>query len=476
MTTLAEFRPLPWQADALHAITHGLAPCYGWRGGVGSGKSLTICVALAALAQTWPGTQWVLGMDTHPRLEMVHLPLLLGLRMRADYNKASRLFEFENGSTLRLKHLEYSGDPMAAGSPLEGGNIDGIGLDECQVVDRRYFKVAQMRTRQPRRIRLRSGEIVQFPALTICSGLPIGDWWTPAVRRAGGMTWRPKTSDNIKHLDPTYVERLRATLTEREQRALMDGEEMPVEGQVLYAFSGRDYPEGNVLRGHAIDWRHTRTMLVVDLGYRSPAVLLFAEVWRGTWCVVREWAPERTTLPDLCEMLAADVCPRRDWTPGGPRLPVDELVVDPAGDAMNDQTGHPDLALLARPQPAGLGLYPIVETDRARRLIAPGCQRLNLALERRLLLISGRLYDAGQAAPDTHRTLIRAIQGYAWDPRNPAKPRKDGVHDHHIDALRYGHRRVLWEALPPSAVSDRMPRAMEVDTDDGDAGQAQDAR
>ena len=245
---------------------------------------------------------------------------------------------------------------------------------------------------------------------------------------------------------------------------------------MLYAFSGRDYPEGNVLRGHAIDWRHTRTMLVVDLGYRSPAVLLFAEVWRGTWCVVREWAPERTTLPDLCELLAADVCPRRDWTPGGPRLPVDELVVDPAGDAMNDQTGHPDLALLARPQPAGLGLYPIVETDRARRLIAPGCQRLNLALERRLLLISGRLYDAGQTAPDTHRTLIRAIQGYAWDPRNPAKPRKDGIHDHHIDALRYGHRRVLWEALPPSAVSDRMPRAMEVEADDGDAGQAQDAR
>ena len=50
---------------------------------------------------------------------------------------------------------------------------------------------------------------------------------------------------------------------------------------MLYGYSSRDYPEGNVLRGHVIDWRTTRTMLAGDLGHRSPAFLLMAEVFPG---------------------------------------------------------------------------------------------------------------------------------------------------------------------------------------------------
>lgn len=461
MTTLAEFRPLPWQADALHHILHGTASAFGWRGGVGSGKSLTVCTAFVSLAQLFPGTEWILGMDTHPRLEMVHLPLLRKLKPRATYKAADRVWEFEHGSILRLKHLEFAGDPSAGGSPLEGGNIDGVGIDECQVVDKRYIKVATMRARNSRSRTMRDGRVITFPALVLLSGLPIGDWWTPAVRALGGRTWLPRTADNAKHLDPSYLARLRASLTEREQRALMDGEELAPEGQVLYGYSSKDYPEGNVLRGHPLDYRRMRTMLAGDLGYRSPAFLLFVEIERGVWCITREWAPDRTTLPDLCDILARDVCPRRDWAPGDSRVPIDELVVDPAGDAVNDQTGHPDLELLARPQPQGLGLWPMVETDRERRMVAAGVQRLNLSLERRLLLVSGRLIDAGQAAHEDHRTLIRAIQGYAWDPRNPAKPRKDGRHDHHIDAMRYGQRRVLWDAMPPDPLADRRPAQME---------------
>ena len=359
MTTFAEFRPLPWQAEALESIIYRRRSAFGWRGGVGSGKSLLTCVALSSLCYTYPESDWLLGMDTHRRLEMVHLPLLRKLKLRADYKAANDLFEFENGSVLRLKHLEFAGDPSAGGSPAEGGNLDGFFIDECQVVDRRYIKVAIMRTRQPRSITLKDGRTVNLPAIIGLSGLPIGDWWTPAVRAMDGMTWVPRTADNARHLDPGYIERLKAGLTERERRAFLDGEELQPEGQVLYGYSSKDYPEGNVLRGHALDWRTTRTMLAGDLGHRSPAFLLMAEVFPGVWCVVREWAPDRTSLPDLCEILRRDVCPRRDWTPGCGRLPVDELVVDPAGEAVSDQTGHSDLELLART--SGLGMWPMVE-------------------------------------------------------------------------------------------------------------------
>lgn len=449
---LRDLRPLPWQAEALHDILTGNGQLFAWDGGVGSGKSLTICVAAIMLAQTRPGTEWVLGMDTHPRLESVHLPLLRALQPAATWKEKSNTWVFRNGSELRLKHLEISGHPMGR-SPIEGGNLSGVLIDECQIVDERYFGVADARARIPFKL----GDI-EAPPVVVLSGLPIGRWWVRRVRALGGRTWTPKTADNLVHLDPGYVARLRASLTEREQRTLLDGEELQAEGQALYAYSSKDYADGgNVLRGHPIDYRHMRTMLALDLGYRSPAALLFVEVMRGVWCITREWAPDRTTLPDLCEVLARDTCPRRDWAPGDRRAPIDELVVDPAGDAMNAQTGHPDLDLLARQQPSGMGLYPIIETEQDRRSVAGGVTRLNLALEKRLLLVSGKLVDAGQSAPEDHRTLIRAIQGYAWDPRNPAKPKKDGKWDHHIDAMRYGQRRVLWDALPPDPLEGRRP-------------------
>ena len=86
MTTFAEFRPLPWQAEALESIIYRRRSAFGWRGGVGSGKSLLTCVALASLCYTYPDSDWLLGMDTHRRLEMVHLPLLRKLKLRADYS------------------------------------------------------------------------------------------------------------------------------------------------------------------------------------------------------------------------------------------------------------------------------------------------------------------------------------------------------------------------------------------------------
>ena len=217
MTTLADPRPLPWQAAALDGMLHGRASAFAWRGGVGSGKSLTACVALASLATRFPAPS---GFSAWTRTRVSNWCTCRPLRAAApgDVQVADRVFEFENGSVLRLKHLEFAGDPAAGGSPLEGGNLDGIVLDECQVVDKRYLKVALMRTRKRRTVTARDGRTVEFPPLIALSGLPIGDWWTPAVRAMGGMTWVPRTSDNARHLDPAYIERVKAGLTERERR------------------------------------------------------------------------------------------------------------------------------------------------------------------------------------------------------------------------------------------------------------------
>ena len=59
-------------------------------------------------------------------------------------------------------------------------------------------------------------------------------------------------------------------------------------------------------------------------------------------------------------------CPRTAWRgPGDARLPVDALVVDPAGAARNAQTGKTDLDFFALAPPHGYGMRPIAETDPA---------------------------------------------------------------------------------------------------------------
>lgn len=452
-----------WQRSALARVmrpTGGAVIAVA--GGKRCGKSVFACAAASMLAATadCPQNQIAVVMDTYARLCDVHLPIMsqLAPSVGGVWCAGAQEFRWPGGAVVRFRHLDVGGSPLS-GNRLEGQSLTTIIGDELQEAHTDYGIVFRERLSEAlpiRTINSRTGQeetVLRLPTLVMI-GLPMKTWWIALAREIGGDIYRPRTRDNERNLSPGYEAALRASMTERYAKSMLDGEDWTPEGQVFYGFSSATYPDGNVLRGHALDWRSVRTMLSGDLGYRNPAFLLWAEVWPGTWCVVREWAPDGCTIGDLCDMLAADVCPRRDWRPGDSRLPVDELVVDPAGDHVNDQTGHPDLDLLARSQPEGLGLWPLVEPQGPRRGIVAGITRMNVALEKRLLLISGRVIDAGMAAPEKHRTLIRAIQGYEWDTRNPGKPKKPGTGDtvtHHADALRYGFRRVMWDAMEPPA-------------------------
>jgi hypothetical protein len=239
---------------------------------------------------------------------------------------------------------------------------------------------------------------------------------------------------------------MRETLSARDYEALCEGRPQPPIGAVFSAWD----PVRCVV-DVPVDYAVCRTLVSMDFGLRRPAVLLLAELGRDRWHVTREWAPDDETLPDLLARLAQDLVPRRHWRAGDRRIPVDQVVADPAGGARSAQTGLPDLELVARAHPLGLGVVPRVEMDPARRDIASGCTRVDLALERGALTVARDLYDAGLRAPAERRTLARAMSGYRWDARQPGRPAKDGVHDHHADALRYAVRHVLW--TPPRAVS-----------------------
>lgn len=447
---LETFNPLPWQAQALREILRPGSVGCAWAGGKGSGKSALVSVAACMIAATRPGCEVALVMDSYKSLRDIHLPLMSSIAASCggEWRATDTEFRWSSGSVVRLRHLDTSGDPRIGGSPIEGMNLHALIADECQQIDGRYFTVWQERTRVTA-VDL-AGQ--QCAPVVVASGLPVSTWWCADTLRHGGRVWRPQTRDNTFN-DPGYEARVRATMTERQARAMLDGHEWSPEGQIVEEYVARLEPDGVLTDWTPTDRSNTRFVLSMDLGGNNPHAILAAEdVERGRWVVLREWfhvgppvkAGTGITLGAFCRRISADCVPRRMW--GGakdPRFPLDEVIADPAGAATSAQTGHSDLDLIASAPPDGLGLRPHVETIPERRSVVGSLNRMRLAIERRKLMFSRAMVETpGGEYPA--RTLHGSLLGYSWDPRGRDEPMKDGIHDHGVDCLRYLARRVLW--------------------------------
>ena len=440
MPRIGELALLPWQR---RFIGGGLSGSWSRdvaavRGGLGSGKSLALCALAVMLCDTRPGALVVVGMDTFRRLRDVHLPHLHGLLAGSavTYAASEQAFVWSNGSRLLLAHLDTPQNSGPGSSPIEGLNAHAVLIDECQVLRSDVLDVARSRARVP----VRDTEGVERRPLVVTCGIPVEPaWWVDRTRDSGGAAYLPQSSENARHLGEGWLDRMRETLSSRDYAALVENRPLPPVGSVFYAWA----PE-RCVTSETVDLGSMRTMLALDFGIRHPCALLLVELTRGRWHVLREWAPDDETLPDVLARLGAELVPRRLWTAGSRHLPVDSIIADPAGAARSAQTGVADLDLVALAPPRGLGILPRVERDPERRDIVSGCTRVNLALERGALTVDRTLYDAGLRAPASRRTLARAMTGYRWDERAPGRPSKDGTHDHHADCLRYAVREVLW--------------------------------
>lgn len=431
--TLHDRRMLPWQSALIGAVCIDGEPMHAIRGGLGSGKSAALCVLVDALCETRPGASVVLGMDSYPRLERVHLPLLQALAPDAVYSATSRRYDYPNGSKLYLVHVD---GPRGAVSPIEGHNAHTVALDEAQALRPDVLDVAQSRAR----IAVKDVAGIERQPVVITCGVPVEPaWWIDRTREAGGRIWLPQTADNAGNLGASYLARMRALLSDRDYQALVENRPLPPVGQALYAFRPEPAPDGCIAPSSwRVDRSKHRLALTVDFGLRHPAAMLLAEDTElGAWVVCREWAPDDCTTPELGRLLARDLA----------GLTLAFAYADPAGAARNPRDRIADLDVLAAPAPDGIGRRPLVTFDPIKRDISVGITRLNLAFERRRLLIAADLYAAGMRAPANKRTLARALTGYRIDERS-GEPEKDGVHDHHIDALRYFAQHRLWTSSP----------------------------
>jgi hypothetical protein len=163
----------------------------------------------------------------------------------------------------------------------------------------------------------------------------------------------------------------------------------------------------------AVDLGDRICLASMDLGYRTAAILWSSLERDGTVRIIGDRIARDQTLDRHVEALTDPLRPRPHW-----------LAIDPAGMAVNDQTGRSALQVLTD---AGLN----IRTRRSE--IAQG-----------ILAVRARLAPADGSPPRllVHarcKRLIEALEKYRYDASRPDRdtPLKDGTHDHPIDALRY---------------------------------------
>ena len=433
-------------------------------GGKGSGKSAAACRLAVLACLTRPKAQVTLAMDNHKSLNDIHQPLLWEMCPGAGavWRETKGEWWFTSGpgagGILRLRHLDMAGDPMSGRSPLEGPTLDALIVDECQKVDPAYFTVALERTRQAPD----PNGAPRLPPFVGFFGLPINTWWMALCESQGWPTFRPRTRDNAANLSATYEADLRRVYTARQARALLDGEELAPEGAIFDGFIPsleRDGGGGGTVTTEPIDWAHAQTCLVIDPGARRPFATLFARNLGGSgrWIIAANWAPgdgsTEIKVDRMSREVLADCKLRRDWNTDCGRMPIDDIVMDVAGQHLGgDPRNHREyIRQWSDPQPDGLGMRPRVNLDPARVSVELGIQRTQLAFEHGRLAMAEALYRKCLTDPPKARNILRCLMNYTRGA--DGKPLKFTGFDDGADTIRYfvmGSD--LWDDGTPSAV------------------------
>ena len=284
--------------------------------------------------------------------------------------------------------------------------------------------------------RVRSGP---HPKIGLVGKPDYGGWWLRWATEHNGIAFRASSyanRHNLKGFD-VWV----ASMTEKQRRENVFCDPQPPDGAVLSDWSTSPWPRGNLAPE---GWRPPDgaiTRVAMDFGIRHPVLLaithdpeLDADV---VWLDV---APDDATTVDVCRLALRDLWPaaygRRDG-----RVPLHRGSGDKAGGNRNTM-GTSDFAeVQKRPEEGGLGISLRRTTIGERVDVIEGLKVLQRRVldphtGKRHLLCCPRLWRAGLDAP--HRSLAKSVLGYRWS----AGARgdvvlKDGIHDHHIDALRY---------------------------------------
>lgn len=454
------------QREIIFSILVGRLPC-ALRGGVGSGKTTALAVAMMLAARLYPGARVMLVMKSRRIAKEVMLPAMRELYPRPPMFGVWRAGDFEwafpNGSTIKLNFYNPSKLADEAENPIEGGDRFLVIVDEVQQLAPEVFRHATSRARQ--RVVGLDGEL-GTPGVVL-SGRPSAiEWHRDAVldalaaelpdlpdSTAARHVVEGGTAVNLANLGPGYMERMRAIYTPEECAALLEGGVFPARG-AFFNWSAESWPKGNVIDG----FQYTPDRpgwLAIDLGIGRPAVLMIQPVdlqypdgqTLEAWVIVDDVAPDDVRLGLLVGHVLARAWPREGHGAGPDGSFIfDEVFVDPAAGHRNPQTGRTDLQALALSpfddvHGPGFGMT-VKKPSRADNLIGTRMPRLARQVlagtGHRRLLMTRELYDKTRRAKG--RTFAKSIAAYTWDIYRQAAHGAKTPHDtvtHHVDAASF---------------------------------------
>ncbi len=404
-------RPNPRQREFF--LSRARHTAYG--GARGGGKSWAMRRKLVLLAMTYPDLNILLLRRTLPELRENHLiPLRRELNGFAKYSATERVFDFPNGSRIKLGYCDTAGDVYQ----YQGQEYAVIGMEEAThfTEEQQQFLTTCNRT-------ARTGFTPRM--YYTCNPGNVGHAWVKRLfidrdyrdgEQAEDYVFIPaKLTDNkvLLNADPGYVRQLMA-LPEDLRRAHLDGDWDVHAGQFFREFSR----ERHVIEPFEIPsyYKRFRSM---DWGYNDPCCVLWHAVDpEGRVVTYRELY--------VRQMRACEVAKRVIELTGNEDIAY--TVASPdlwqhRGAAMVTRGGFEGETLAEVFQKSGM---PVSPADNSR---IPGWQRV-----RDYMAVSSDGLPKWQCFPECVN-LIRELPVLQYD-EHSREDARDG-NDHAPEALRY---------------------------------------
>lgn len=418
--------PLPKQKQFLDALLDPNGPKFvAYMGGVGSGKSLILCIAMLTQAVMYGGT-YVIAREFMPELRRTTMRQFLEVcppELIIEHRVADAEIHIRSASgkpaIIIFTALEEPGK-------LRSLNLSGFGVDESSYISEEAFLLLQSRLRNPQG--LRKGILV---------GNPMGHNWIYQyfVKKAIFKTLQDSakyclivapSTENV-HLPEGYVEGMMASYSkDRIEREIMGS---------FDSFAGQIYTDFNrnihVIKPFDIP-KEWPKRIGLDHGFTNPA----AGVWIATdydnnVYIYREFYQKGWLIEEICK---GNKKTREHGLIGmSKKEEIEGVWVDPSTKARRGQTGGSDWDIYLENIPKKWSLVP------ANNEVNAGIDRVKTLLKPNVKTNKPKLFIF-----ETCKNLIEEITQYRWEElpegargsRNEMeKPHK--YNDHLADALRY---------------------------------------
>ncbi|MBQ9510219.1 MAG: phage terminase large subunit [Clostridia bacterium] len=401
---LLDIRPSEKQRAFFSSSTRYTA--YG--GARGGGKSWALRNKLVLMCLNYPGISTLLVRRSYPEVIENHkaqlMKMLCGEPCMAAYKSTEKVFEFINGSRIKLGYFSDDDDVMR----YQGQEFDVIAIDEATQISEQMFRMLSASVRGtngfPKRIYLS------------CNPGGIGHGWVKRLFIDKDYTENEDENDYtfvfasvydndaLMESDPNYVKQLKA-LPPDIRRAWLDGD--------WNIFSGRFFPEFSRF-SHVCQYvppeKGSTFYCAVDYGLDMLAAVFIA-VKNGEAYVYDEIYESSLIASDAAAKIKAI-------------LPNDALVIAPAD-------------LWSRQKDSGLSIAEIFSREGVFfTKLSP--QRISGWLATKEWLKKDADGKVGMVISDRCKNLIRSMEQLTYDEKNACDAAKT-PHEitHAPDALRY---------------------------------------